>query len=644
VNEREELEALRRMAELEARAGTPDRNAVTLENAGRKIALGARATGQGLLSPLTATNDAFVSAWNWVQPKLGVGRQVTPMREQLDQGMNAAGVPQAETKGEKITTNSVEAGAAVPAWSLPMSGLRVAGQGRNANALVQALKSTPVAVPAAASAGGEALATLNEQNGGSPVWTWLARLGIPLGADLGSTGLKMVNETRHGRQYDTAAGAVLRNTAADPDNAMLGLQVGDDATSFGSPKSSVYKSGDPGWQRARRTLSQTDKNAGALERDYQMSRTRAQMEALDGAGAMDPAQALDARNAINAQAGKDLAGIANRTDTKRIVLKEGRPTFGPGTQNTSPTAWRSDTERLHTPYNVGVDKTIKLGSDVTKMAAADAVDELTRLKNSFNDPDTQRYVQDALDYISKKGGASQNLFDIYAARKHFYANKTIASNKYGPKSVEDVARAKGIEIIDKAMRSRLGAQWDAYLATQATGRNKIEAGETLFDLATKTSGSPVIDPVTQQPVKQLSAAAWDKSLKKGSFAEKAWTVLSDDQKKLVMEINDDLQRGAAEMAPPLGGGSDTTGKVSVAMEIGRQLWKQNKGKGIPALGNLMESLAQGKEAGVTQKVMEAYLDPKVARSLLERYDASKHQGIVQKFTAQLGAASSTEKP
>jgi hypothetical protein len=599
-----------------------DRNAVTAENAGRKLALGARATGQGLASPLVATNDAFISAWNWLQPKLGVGRQVAPLRGEIDRGLNAAGVPQPETKGENIAAGAVEAGAAVPAWSLPMSAARVAGQGGKVPALVQALRSTPVAVPAGASAVGEGLATLNEQNGGNPLWTWAARLGIPLGADVASTGLKMAQATRQGRQYDTAAGQVLRSTAADPDSAMLGLQIGDDATSYGAPKSSVYKSGDPGWQRARRALSQSDKNAGAAERDYQMSRTRAQVGALDEAGALDPAQALDARTAVNEQAGKELAGMANRTDAKRIVLPEGRPTF---------------------PNNAAVDKTIRVGSDIPKMAVADAVDDLTKIKARFADPDVQGYVQDGIDMLSKGGNLEQNLFAVYQARKHFYANKTVAGNKYAPKTVEDAARGPAIAAIDKAMRARLGPQWDAYLASQSTQRKGIEAGEVLYDLATKTSGSPVIDPVTLQPAKQLSAAAWDKALKKGSFAEKAWSVLSDDQKKLVMEVNDDLQRGAAEMAPPLGGGSDTMPKASVAMEIGRTLWKMNRGKGIPGLGNIMESMAQGKEQGVTQKVMEAYLDPKVARQLLETYDASKHQKLVQKFAAQLAATSSQEK-
>ena len=560
----------------------------------RQLGLTARAGATGAAGLPLIAGDALNTLINLITGGVGkvTGTEIPQLQmpsRVLQRGLTQSGLPEAETKGEKVIQDITSAisGVAAPA-ALVQRGLAV-GQRAIAQPSVAEkffVENLPLQMSAAVGGAGASAAGREYADVGAGGQLGLAMLGGMAAPGAASTAIpaagRAVRETvrpftQAGREVIT--GNVLRQLANKPETAITRMQE--------------FQPQVPGYTP---TTAQASRDVGLISAETPI-------RALDVTGkfAAQASEANKARMAIIDRLAKDKDAINVAISNREAATAPMRESaFAAST--TTP-------EQFQSAITLVVDDTI---NNILKTPAGkrdtviSAMEDTRNMVRRANNPaelyeirkDLRAAEQGLLDRVDR-GGASANAFK--AARNEL--NKVISS-------VDDV--------IDSAAPG-----YKEYLKVYSQRTKNIEKVEAAQGFRGKVL-STIPDPINvgqfmiSQPnfVRAIRAAATE-------------TDMSQMQVKILERVGRDLDSGVLNKSGRVPG-SDTFKNLSTANVIGGIIGKQMFGE-VPAAANKVVAplnwLYNGTDDQIRELLVDAMLDPKLAARLMSKASTTNIEPI-----------------
>jgi len=566
----------------------------TGEEVTRQLGLTARAGATGAAGLPLIAGDALNTLINLISGGVGkvTGAEIPKLQmpsQVLQRGMTQVGLPEAETKGEKVIQDITSAisGVAAPA-ALVQRGL-AAGQKAIAQPSVAEkffVENLPLQMSAAVGGAGASAAGREYADVGAGGQLGLAMLGGMVAPGTATTAIPAVGRairetvrpfTEAGREVIT--GNVLRQLANQPENIIRRMEE--------------FKPEVPGYKP---TTAQASRDVGLISAETPI-------RALDVTGkfAAQASEANKARMAI-------LDRLAKDQDAIKVAVSN-RETATAPMRESAFAASTTTPEQFQSAITLVVNDTI---NNILKTPAGkrdtviSAMEDTRNMVRRANNPaelyeirkDLRAAEQGLLDRVDR-GGASANAFK--AARNEL--NKVISS-------VDDV--------IDSAAPG-----YKEYLKVYAQRSKNIEKVEAAQGFRAKVL-STIPDPINvgqymvSQPnfTRAIRAAGQD-------------TNMSQMQVKILERVGRDLDSGVLNRSGKVPG-SDTFKNLSTANVIGGIIGKQMFGE-VPAAANKVVAplnwLYNGTDDQIRELLVDSMLDPKLAARLMSKASTTNIEPI-----------------
>ena len=560
----------------------------------RQLGLTARAGATGAAGLPLITGDALNTLINLITGGVGkvTGTEIPQLQmpsRVLQRGLTQAGLPEAETKGEKVIQDITSAisGVAAPA-ALVQRGL-AAGQRAIAQPSVAEkffVENLPLQMSAAVGGAGASAAGREYADVGAGGQLGLAMLGGMAAPGTASTAIpaagRAIRETvrpftQAGREVIT--GNVLRQLAREPETAVTRMQE--------------FQPQVPGYTP---TTAQASRDVGLISAETPI-------RALDVTGkfAAQASEANKARMAIIDRLAKDQDAVNLAVANREAVTAPMRESAFSASTVTP--------QQFQSAITLTVDDTINnilktpSGKRDTVISAMEDARNMVRRANTPAElyeirKDLRAAEQGLLDRADR-GGASASAFK--AARSEL--NKVISS-------VDDV--------IDSAAPG-----YKDYLNVYKQRSRNIEKVEAAQGFRGKVL-STIPDPINigqfmiSQPnfVRAIRAAAKE-------------TDMSQMQVKILERVGRDLDSGVLNKSGRVPG-SDTFKNLSTANVIGGIIGKQMFGE-VPAAANKVVAplnwLYNGTDDQIRELLVDAMLDPKLAARLMSKASTTNIEPI-----------------
>jgi hypothetical protein len=560
----------------------------------RQLGLTARAGATGAAGLPLIAGDALNTLINLISGGVGkvTGAEIPRLQmpsQVLQRGLTQVGVPEAETKGEKVIQDITSAisGVAAPA-ALVQRGLAV-GQKAIAQPSVAEkffVENLPLQMSAAVGGAGASAAGREYADVGAGGQLGLAMLGGMVAPTTATTAIpaagRAIRETvrpftEAGREVIT--GNVLRQLAREPETAVTRMQE--------------FQPQVPGYTP---TTAQASRDVGLISAETPI-------RALDVTGkfAAQASEANKARMAIIDRLAKDQDAIKTAISNRENVTAPMRESAFAASTVTPP--------QFQSAISLVVDDTI---NNILKTPAGkrdtviSAMEDARNMVRRANNPaelyeirkDLRAAEQGLLDRADR-GGASASAFK--AARNEL--NQVI-------KSVDDV--------IDSAAPG-----YKDYLKVYAQRSKNIEKVEAAQGFRGKVL-STIPDPINVGQF-MISQPNFVRAIRAASKE----TDMSQMQVKILERVGRDLDSGVLNKSGRVPG-SDTFKNLSTANVIGGIIGKQMFGE-VPAAANKVVAplnwLYNGTDDQIRELLVDAMLDPKLAARLMSKASTTNIEPI-----------------
>jgi hypothetical protein len=560
----------------------------------RQLGLTARAGATGAAGLPLIAGDALNTLINLISGGVGkvTGAEIPQLQmpsRVLQRGLTQAGLPEAETKGEKVIQDITSAisGVAAPA-ALVQRGLAV-GQRAIAQPSVAEkffVENLPLQMSAAVGGAGASAAGREYADVGGGGQLGLAMLGGMLAPGTATTAIpaagRAIRETvrpftEAGREVIT--GNVLRQLAREPETAVTRMQE--------------FQPQVPGYTP---TTAQASRDVGLISAETPI-------RALDVTGkfAAQASEANKARMAIIDRLAKDQDAVNLAVSNREAVTAPMRESAFAASTVTP--------QQFQSAISLVVDDTI---NNILKTPAGkrdtviSAMEDTRNMVRRANNPaelyeirkDLRAAEQGLLDRVDR-GGASANAFK--AARNEL--NKVISS-------VDDV--------IDSAAPG-----YKDYLKVYSQRTKNIEKVEAAQGFRGKVL-STIPDPINVGQF-MLSQPNFVRAIRAASKE----TDMSQMQVKILERVGRDLDSGVLNKSGKVPG-SDTFKNLSTANVIGGIIGKQMFGE-VPAATNKVVAplnwLYNGTDDQIRELLVDSMLDPKLAARLMSKASTTNIEPI-----------------
>ena len=560
----------------------------------RQLGLTARAGATGAAGLPIIAGDALNTLINLISGGVGkvTGANIPRLQmpsQVIQRGMTQIGLPEAETKGEKVIQDITSAisGVAAPA-ALVQRGL-AAGQRAVAQPSVAQkffTENLPLQTSAAVGGAGASAAGREYADVGAGGQLGLAMLGGMVAPSTATTAIPAVGRavretvrpfTQAGREVIT--GNVLRQLAREPETAVTRMQE--------------FQPQVPGYTP---TTAQASRDVGLISAETPI-------RALDVTGkfAAQASEANKARMAIIDRLAKDQDAVTSAISKREEVTDPIRIAAFANPQLTPEQMQRGVTlvvdqqikDVLKSPAGKR-DSVISVMNDVkTDISRATNVDELYEIRKDL------RAAERGLLDRSQKGGASAGAYKV--------ANKELNTVI---KAVDDV-----IESAAPGYRNYLNKY-----AQASRGIERLEAAQGFRGKVLST----ISDPINVGQF-MLSQPKFVNAIRAASKK----TDMSQMQVKILERVGRDLDSGVLNKSGRVPG-SDTFKNLSTANVIGGIIGKQMFGE-VPAAANKVVAplnwLYNGTDDQIRELLVDAMLDPKLAARLMSKASTTNIEPI-----------------
>lgn len=553
---------------------------------GRQLGLTARAGITGATAIPAIAGDALNQLVRMIS-----GANIPPVSQSIQGLMTRAGLPEPETKQERVVQDISAALSGVGGTAAIARGLAPSSQ-------AIAPLTERLGLQATGAIGGTTAASLGREEGVGP----LGQLGLAaLGGTIAPGGLGVTAQTggkaavqavkpftETGREV--IAGQVLRELSADPRAAIQAAER--------------YRPSVPGY---RPTTTQATRDVGLISAETPIRSMETQGRFL-----AQTSEANQARMAILDRMAKDesalAAAIAKRNEVT-APLREAA--FARSTV---------DPQTFQSAVALNVNRTIDniLASDAGARGSVKKAMEYARSQVSQGTTPARLYevrkdLRDAAQGLLDKEGAAYSL---------------------AKKQLESVIRSVD-EVIDSAAPG-----YSDYLkkyATSSRGIESLEAAQTIRSKVLSTTPDPgrVGDYLISQP-------AFTRAIR--SIKSDPQTKLSKTQIATLERVGKDLDEGVLQRAAKVPG-SDTFKNLSTANIVGGIIGRQITGEGSAALQKMaspLNWLYNGTDDKIRELLVEAMLDPKLAADLMKKASVMRVEPIskeLQKKAINMGYGS-----
>jgi hypothetical protein len=269
---------------------------------------------------------------------------------------------------------------------------------------------------------------------------------------------------------------------------------------------------------------------------------------------------------------------------------------------------------------------------------APTADVITRIDELLADPENAgKSVQSALKDVRAQIEGQTDARALYAVRKEI--NRILEGRYIG--ADESVLRYAGKQLgavkgaIDNAINA-VAPGFKNYLKAYSDLSKPIDRAQTLVDIRSRT-GLASSDLATG--AERLSQAKWRQVVSQS--ADELSKTLTPEEMANLKRIAADLDRGAAVAAAGNTPGSSTAANLVAKEQLSvANLLGQSFGIGMkqppPLIGTLMRPLAwmyQLPEGRIRQLIVDAMLDPKLARSLMARATSQNVMSVADRWAA-----------
>jgi len=566
----------------------------TGEEVARQLGLTARAATTGAAGLPVLAGDALNTLINLITGGVGkvTGAEIPRLQmpsQVLQRGMTQAGLPEAETKGEKVIQDitSAVSGVAAPA-ALVQRAYQAGKTALTQPSAVQKFftENLPLQTSAAVGGAGASAAGREYADVGAGGQLGLAMLGGMVAPGTATTAIpaagRAVRETvrpftEAGREVIT--GNVLRQLANQPETAVRRMQE--------------FQPQVPGYTP---TTAQASRDVGLISAETPI-------RALDVTGkfAAQASEANKARMAIIDRLAKDQDAVTSAISKREEVTDPIRIAAFANPQLTPEQMQRGVTlvvdqqikDVLKSPAGKR-DSVISVMNDVkTDISRATNVDELYEIRKDL------RAAERGLLDRSQKGGASAGAYKV--------ANKELNTVI---KAVDDV-----IESAAPGYRNYLNKY-----AQASRGIERLEAAQGFRGKVLSTIPDPINvgQFMISQPnfTRAIRAAAKE-------------TDMSQMQVKILERVGRDLDSGVLNKSGRVPG-SDTFKNLSTANVIGGIIGKQMFGE-VPAAANKVVAplnwLYNGTDDQIRELLVDSMLDPKLAARLMSKASTTNIEPI-----------------
>lgn len=539
-----------------------------------------------------------------LQPGMPASRKVG---EFADAAADRAGFPRPTTDKERLYSAAVEGGAGAIGGRIGGGVVQAAGSlaGQAAPAVGRFLSwiggmqsAAPVAQAVGGAAGGATTEYLT-QKGYDPVTASVGGLAAGAGASAVVPAARTVRElvrpfTRGGQEH--LVGRTLNEFAADPAAARARAA---NPTQYvpGSEPTLGQATGDVGLLNLERGAQRLPQGAVPLG-ERAIEQNAARLGALDNLAGTE-AQ-LEAARTARTQAGNAATGQ---------LFDQAGP-FPPGSARSNIPLPSNVPAQPRVMANIlGEVERIKQGRAGTSDAVRVAVSEVERQLANARDPGT-----------------------LYAARDNIQTMlqppKFGMGQAYTPQNMPvDLSKTRKfiapvIERIDEALEE-MAPGYRAYMQAQRASAQPISQMEVLQEIRNRAVSSGSTMPNTTQPALNLSSL--NRAI--GAKMDEVNQILTPDQRQNLAAIVADLNRSEwvnnRAVRPP---GSDTLQNISVANVLGRVLGNPESALSRTILGRPLSFLLRVPEQQVTELLVEAVRDPRLASLLMSRATTNNIMG------------------
>jgi hypothetical protein len=553
---------------------------------GRQLGLTARAGITGATAIPAIAGDALNQLVRMIS-----GANIPPVSQSIQGLMTRAGLPEPETKQERVVQDISAALSGVGGTAAIARGLAPSSQ-------AIAPLTERLGLQATGAIGGTTAASLGREEGVGP----LGQLGLAaLGGTIAPGGLGVTAQTggkaavqavkpftETGREV--IAGQVLRELSADPRAAIQAAER--------------YRPGVPGY---RPTTTQATRDVGLISAETPIRSMETQGRFL-----AQTSEANQARMAILDRMAKDesaLAAAIAKRDAVTAPLREAA--FAKSTV---------DSQIFQSAVALNVNRTID------NILASDA--------------GARGSVKKAMEYAKSQVSQGTTPARLYEVRKDLrdaaqgLLDKEGAAYSLAKKQLESVIRSVD-EVIDSAAPG-----YSDYLkkyATSSRGIESLEAAQTVRSKVLSTTPDPgrVGDYLISQP-------AFTRAIR--AIKSDPQTKLSKTQVAVLERVGKDLDEGVLQRAAKVPG-SDTFKNLSTANIVGGIIGRQITGEGSAALQKMaspLNWLYNGTDDKIRELLVEAMLDPKLAADLMKKASVMRVEPIskeLQKKAINMGYGS-----
>ena len=573
-------------ADLKLPRQAPQMESTTGGDVMRQLGLTARAGVTGVTAIPAIAGDALNQLIRMI-----TGANVPPVSQSIQGLMTRAGVPEPETKQERVVQDISSALAGV-------GGTAALARSLAPSAQAVAPLTERLGLQTTGAIGGTTAASLGREEGVGP----LGQLGLAaLGGTIAPGGLGVSAQTggraavqavkpftETGREV--IAGQVLRELSADPRAAIRAAEG--------------YRPAVPGYQP---TTAQATRDVGLISAETPLRAMETQGRFL-----AQTSEANQARMAILDRMAKDESSLASaiaKRDEVTSPLRE--QAFAKATV---------DPETFQSAITLNVNQTIDniLASPAGKRGTVDktmqwAKSQISRAETPQELYEVRKDLRDAAQGLLDKEGAAYSL---------------------AKKQLESVIRSVD-DVIDSAAPG-----YRDYLVKYARSSRGIESLEAAQNVRTKvlsTTPDPgrVGDYLISQP-------AFTRAIR--AIKADPQTKLSKTQIATLERVGKDLDEGVLQRAAKVPG-SDTFKNLSTANIVGGIIGRQITGEGSAALQKIsspLNWLYNGTDEKIRELLVEAMLDPKLAADLMKKASVMRVEPLsreLQKKAINMGYGS-----
>jgi hypothetical protein len=573
-------------ADLKLPRQAPQMESTTGGDVMRQLGLTARAGVTGVTAIPAIAGDALNQLIRMI-----TGANVPPVSQSIQGLMTRAGVPEPQTKQERVVQDISSALAGVGGTAALARGLAPSPQ-------AAAPLTERLGLQATGAIGGTTAASLGREEGVGP----LGQLGLAaLGGTIAPGGLGVTAQTggrtavqavkpftETGREV--IAGQVLRELSADPRAAIRAAEG--------------YRPAVPGYQP---TTAQATRDVGLISAETPLRAMETQGRFL-----AQTSEANQARMSILDRMAKDEAALAaaiKKRDDVTAPLRE--QAFAKATV---------EPETFQSAIALNVNQTIDniLASPAGKRGTVDktmqwAKNQISRATTPQELYEVRKDLRDAAQGLLDKEGAAYSL---------------------AKGQLEQVIRSVD-EVIDSAAPG-----YRDYLTKYSRSSKGIESLEAAQNVRTKvlsTTPDPgrVGDYLISQP-------AFTRAIR--AIKADPQTKLSKTQIATLERVGKDLDEGVLQRAAKVPG-SDTFKNLSTANIVGGIIGRQITGEGSAALQKIsspLNWLYNGTDEKIRELLVEAMLDPKLAADLMKKASVMRVEPLsreLQKKAINMGYGS-----